>query len=527
MMLLLYSRFTKKISLYLSAKSWLAVWLLISTTSSYAQPSVDSHFFNGKNLKGWTAVNMNLWSVQNGIITGKATEKVEKNQFLWSDVKVTDFYLSVDVQLQPNDRNADIQFRSQKVNTYGQARGYQADMGKDVWGRLYHEHGRSKLFWSDRGEKAVKPGQWNHYEILASGDRIWTAINGKIAVAVRDKGGDASGYIALQIHSGDPQTVRYKIGKLIHNPTISLAGLNEQELNKMLEEPLDRKLGSAPLNFENEDRVVFAGGTNIANMRKDAYLETLLLASYPQKKLHMRNLGWDGDTVYEQFRDVGFGSWSNSIDSLQANIVFVQFGQMESLEGLDNLESFVSAYKNLLNGIRHDKRRILLISPTPFEPGTLSHSTDNPLAKAPLEKYVEAIKGLAALLGIGFVDVYHPLKDSAVAGNLTTNGIHLTVRGQRLVASVILRELNLRHDFNEKLEPLREEVLRKNTHWFNYWRPGNWAFLYGDRMTVPFSHDWTDKSKRIFPEEMKAFETLMKEAENRITAEQNKLIVPN
>ena len=63
-------------------------------------------------------------------------------------------------------------------------------------------------------------------------------------------------------------------------------------------------------DFKNEGRILFAGGTNIANMRKDAFLETMLLAENPQKKLHIRNLGWDGDTVYEQFRDVGFGSWS-------------------------------------------------------------------------------------------------------------------------------------------------------------------------------------------------------------------------
>ncbi|CAG5012935.1 hypothetical protein DYBT9275_05287 [Dyadobacter sp. CECT 9275] len=522
-MRLLYLRFTKAIFCR-PVKTLQTLLLLLSMTPMYAQPTTDNRFFNGKSLNGWTASDLTLWSVQDGVIIGKATKKVGKNQFLWSEVKVADFYLSIDVQLGPNDRNAGIQFRSQKVNAYGQARGYQADMGKDVWGRLYHEHGRGKLFWSDRGEKAVKPGQWNHYEILASGDRIWTAINGKIAVAVRDKGGDTSGYIALQIHSGDPQTVRYKIKKLVHNPVISLAGLGESALNEMLEEPLDKRLGSTPLHFSSADPIVFAGGTNIANMRKDAYLETMLLAGNPQLKLKLRNLGWDGDTVYEQFRDVGFGSWSSSIDSLGAGTVFVQFGQTESLEGMGRLESFVSAYKNLLNTIRHDKRRIFLLSPTPFEPDKLSHTTENPLAAAPLEKYVEAVRDLAALLGIGFVDVYHPLQKSALAGTLTTNGIHLTAEGQRLMASAILRELKLPDDYTEKLEPLRDEILRKNILWFNYWRPGNWAFLYGDRMTVPFSHDWTDKSKRIFPEEMKLFENLMKDAENRIYTEQTKLV---
>ncbi len=274
-------------------------------------------------------------------------------------------------------------------------------------------------------------------------------------------------------------------------------------------------------------RIIFAGGTNIANMRKDAYLETLLLAENPQKQLRLRNLGWDGDTVYEQFRDVGFGSWSKSIDSLEANVVFVQFGQMESLDGIGRIDSFITAYKKLVNQIRHNGRKILLISPIPFEPEKLSHIADNPLAAAPVEQYVAEIKKLAGLLGLGFLDVYHPLKESALAGTLTTNGIHLNSEGQKLMASLVLTKLGYHPHFDNKLESLREEVLRKNILWFNYWRPGNWAFLYGDRMTVPFSHDWTDKSKRIFPEEMKTFENLMKDAEERIAMEQSKLVITN
>ncbi|GHB75580.1 family 16 glycoside hydrolase [Persicitalea jodogahamensis] len=95
--------------------------------------------------------------MEDGAIVGQDTQKVTRNQFLWSDVKVTDFYLSVYVLLENNDRNTGIQFRSKKADASGQAPAYQADIGKDVWGRLYHEHYREKLDWSDRGEKAVKP----------------------------------------------------------------------------------------------------------------------------------------------------------------------------------------------------------------------------------------------------------------------------------------------------------------------------------------------------------------------------------
>ena len=107
-------------------------------------------------------------------------------------------------------------------------------MGQGVWGKLYHEHGRGKLDWNDRGSKAVKPGQWNRYEILAVDHRIWTAINGKLCVAFEDPEGELSGKIAFQIHSGPPQTVQYRVLKLTHDPKIELAGMKEKQLKVML-----------------------------------------------------------------------------------------------------------------------------------------------------------------------------------------------------------------------------------------------------------------------------------------------------
>ncbi|GAB3314474.1 hypothetical protein GCM10027299_02630 [Larkinella ripae] len=508
-------------------RHWLPLFFGLAVFGGHAQARLDKTFFNGRDLTGWSAVDKPYWSVKNGAIVGHATQNVARNKFLWSAVKVADFYLSIDVKLEPDDRNAGIQFRSRKSDETGQALGYQADMGQDVWGRLYHEHGRQKLDWSDRGEKAVRRGQWNHYEILAVGDRIWTAINGKLAVAVKDPGGDASGYIALQIHSGEPQTVTYRINKLIHNPEVALAGLTETQLNSQLKRPEDKRQTQVSPGFRSGDILAFAGGANMAAMRKDGILETRLLAAYPTTQLHIWNLAWDGDTVFEQFRDVGFGSWGRNLDSLGVNTVFVQFGQMESLAGEKAIPQFAAAYRKLLAGIRKTGRRVVLLSPVPFEPGRLPRTplgkASSPLGTAPVERYTAAIQELAEAEGYDFVDLFHPLRAAASSGSLTTDGLHLNPDGQQLVATQILKHLNPPGQPQPKLEALHAEVQKKNVLWFNYWRPSNWAFLNGDRVTVPFSHDWKDKTRRIFPEEMKAFEPLIREAEQRIEEEQKKL----
>ncbi len=191
----------------------------------------DGNFFNGKDLTGWQS-SAPYWSVEDSAIVGHSDQDIPKNEFIWSDIPVGDFYLVIDVRLDPNNANAGIQFRSAKVDDEGQAQGYQADVGEGYWGRLYHEHGRGMLDSTDAAEKAVKPGEWNRYEILAVGPAIWTAINGTLGVAYLDLNKDAeqTGQIALQIHAGPPQTSRYKIVKLVHNPKVELENSKADDL---------------------------------------------------------------------------------------------------------------------------------------------------------------------------------------------------------------------------------------------------------------------------------------------------------
>jgi HEAT repeat protein len=184
-----------------------------------------------RDLAGWQGA-MEYWRLEDGAIVGGGDKPVPQNEFLWAPGEVRDFYLAIDVKLEPNTANAGIQFRSSKADDHGQALGYQADIGQGYWGQLYHEHGRGKLDPTERAEDAVKPGEWNHYEILAVGPAIWLAVNGKLgATYLEPQGaGERSGGVALQIHSGDPQKVQYKIVKLVHDPPIKLTAYDAKRL---------------------------------------------------------------------------------------------------------------------------------------------------------------------------------------------------------------------------------------------------------------------------------------------------------
>jgi putative heme-binding domain-containing protein len=163
--------------------------------------------FNGKDLTGWMSGDMSLWSVEDGEIVGRTTG-LKRNYWLTSQYSLGDFRFSVDVKLVKNEGNSGIQFRSQPIE-HDEVKGYQADVGAGWWGKLYEEHGRA-LLWKESGEKHVKLGEWNRYEILAVGSRVQTFINGQKCVDLDDPAGARQGVIALQLHSGGATEVRYK-----------------------------------------------------------------------------------------------------------------------------------------------------------------------------------------------------------------------------------------------------------------------------------------------------------------------------
>ncbi|KAA5546364.1 DUF1080 domain-containing protein [Roseiconus nitratireducens] len=164
-----------------------------------------STFFNESDLTGWSGRD-GLWSVENGELIGR-TDGLKRNEWIVSDLAVSDFKLTLEVKLVDNAGNSGIQFRSEAHD--GEVSGYQADIGQGWWGKLYEEHGRG-LLWDQSGEKFVKPGEWNQYEIVARGDHLKTYINGNLCVDLADPKGADRGIIAFQLHSGGKTEVRFR-----------------------------------------------------------------------------------------------------------------------------------------------------------------------------------------------------------------------------------------------------------------------------------------------------------------------------
>jgi putative heme-binding domain-containing protein len=396
--------------------------------------------------------------------------------------------------------NGGVQFRTKRIPNSHEVSGYQADLGAGYDGALYDESRRKKMLARPSNEvleKARKPlGEWNDYHIRAEGPHIQIWLNGVQTVdfTETEPGIDTTGIIAVQIHGGATSVVAYKDFVITELPA------TQPELK-------------SAVNVLDHDVIALTGGSNMERTRFNGFLQTHLIASKPDGKITVRNFGWEGDTVFEQWRDAGAASstsswrqqreWRRQLRDAGATVVLAQFGQMESLAGVAKLPQFIAAYEKLIAEFAEEGRRVALVAPVPFE-GKLAVRNES------LATYTEAIRDLATKLKLNFIEINKGTADRAA---LTDNGYQLNELGHRFVAQRIAAGLGVAPLENEAA---RRAVLEMERLWFDYWRPMNWAFLAGDRTGVPYSKDWHDRDKRIFPQEMEDFLPLLTQADENI-----------
>ena len=209
-------------------------------TLSVAQDGYES-LFNGKDLSGWDG-NPELWSVEDGVITGKTNgpDHLDYNQFLiWKGGKVGDFELKVEFRVEGNN-NSGVQYRAQELPDVGKwsVGGYQADIHPKATytGMLYDERGRGIV--AERGQKvvirskkdkevskldvAVEPidiTEWHELTIICKGNHLKHMIDGVTTVEIIDEDKqdrEMEGIIAFQVHRGPAMKAQFRNIRLKH-----------------------------------------------------------------------------------------------------------------------------------------------------------------------------------------------------------------------------------------------------------------------------------------------------------------------
>ncbi len=465
----------------------------LSTAPTYAAPIP---LFDGQSFAGWDGETNSAWRIRDGVIVGGSLNGNPRNEFLATQRRYTNFHLRVEYRLVGTEGfvNGGVQFRSKRIpNPPNEMSGFQADIGAGYSGCLYDESRRKRmLVTADTNlvARLERPGDWNSYEIIARGPEIQILLNGQRTVSwvERDPAIDTEGLIALQIHGNCKAEISFRNITIEEQPKPSVPTQTE-----VLSRFGDGQPG-APLppfaagkfTLGEKDVVVFVGQENFVRDQKAGELESMLASSFVAQKPRFRSMAWEADTVYEQWRDLNFGSWARQLETAGATAVIAQFGQMEALDGVQRLPEFVAAYHRLLDQFATRTRRLVLVSPMPFEKPLASHAPDLTQRNTDVAAYANAVRDLAKQRGAVFVDLATPLALRKSATRLTEDGIHATEVGLREVAVLIARQLGAEENLSASMEPLRQAIIDKNRLWFDCWRPSNWSFAYGDRVAQPY-----------------------------------------
>jgi hypothetical protein len=189
--------------------------------------------FNGKDLTGWEG-HEKYWSVEGGVIIGKNTEPVPVSTYLLTKRKFRDFRLVFDFKLAKSEMHSGIAMwgkvapdRGDKYTYAGHLVMFPSGYGfYDLYGRnLIHQN-------ADKAKKVGKQHDWNHMEILATGDRIRFVLNGTLISDWREPEPKRiqEAPIGLQLHSNkEAQEVQFKNLVLETSPEDKLTTVKESD----------------------------------------------------------------------------------------------------------------------------------------------------------------------------------------------------------------------------------------------------------------------------------------------------------
>ncbi len=274
-----------------------------------------------------------------------------------------------------------------------------------------------------------------------------------------------------------------------------------------------RPKGMYSFELQKDEVIALLGGSEAVAIAEEGSLESLLMLSYAAHKPKLRSLAWETDTVFRQDRPLNFGDLTLQLRRCEATCVFLMFGRQECLErGESGLEEFRAALEKMMATCKAVTPRLVIIEAAPFEksPPPLPDLSSKNIA---LAKYNEVLRALAEKHGAFFASSGEGWNHQRPY-RLTSDGVNLTREGSQELGLRLLTSARLMD--RPDVTALRPLIQAKNKLWHEYWRPSNWAFLYGDRTAQPSSRDHLNPQVRWFPKELEKYQALIKTQEEAI-----------
>lgn len=169
--------------------------------------------FNGTDLRGWTKIGQESWTVENGVIHGKGLTPAYG--YLETNKDFKDFQLSLRFKC-VGDGNSGVFFHTGfKANSVDTTQGMQFEIDCTMMhhtGGVYGEDGRGWVVWpATENESVVRNGEWNDYLVEVVGNHYKSRLNGITMVDFTDPHPSSfDGKIALQLHAGGNGNMEFK-----------------------------------------------------------------------------------------------------------------------------------------------------------------------------------------------------------------------------------------------------------------------------------------------------------------------------
>jgi Domain of Unknown Function (DUF1080) len=200
------------------------------------------HLFNGTDLSGWEGQTAKYFSVDDREIVGRNTKENAPvaSTYLVTKEKYRNFRLIFEAKLVSGETHSGIALWGKTVEKAGDPYSYMGHLVMFPSGYGFYDLYRRNSIYQDKGGVARKAGKqhdWNRMEILAIGNRIRHAINGKLVADWSDPKPELCqpGPIGLQLHSNKlPEEMRFRGLILTTDPEDKLVTVSSSDNPKRL-----------------------------------------------------------------------------------------------------------------------------------------------------------------------------------------------------------------------------------------------------------------------------------------------------
>lgn len=177
-----------------------------------AQPKLKT-VFNGKNLKGWTTANENIWwTIDAGILKGQSDSN-EKGSILWTKKEYTNFVFETDFRFGEGTVDSGIFIRNDKQQIQ---LGISGSLKRDMTASPYIA-GKGYPVEAKNIKKLLKQKDWNTIKIQAKAGHYQVWLNDEFVMKYTSNSSIEKGPIGLQLHPNRNMAIDFrniKIGKL-------------------------------------------------------------------------------------------------------------------------------------------------------------------------------------------------------------------------------------------------------------------------------------------------------------------------